>query len=134
MRRSDARNLYYLLSAPSGEIQRGAWRPNTDICETDEHVIVCLEVPGVRPEDISVTEYGNRIVVRGVRRPDPSGQRKRYHQIEIVCGEFEKEIVLGGPLKGAPVEAGLSLGVLSLRISKTAAGKNVEARSIPIEA
>jgi HSP20 family protein len=134
MKKGDAKSLYHLLSAGFGEVERGAWRPNADIYETDEHIVVSIEVAGVRPEDLSVTEYADRIVVRGVRRPYAPGGRKRYHQIEIACGEFEKEIILGGPLAGAHVEAGLSLGILSLRISKARVGEKAEVRSIPVEA
>ena len=134
MNKRSARSLYYVFSSGPVKVERGVWRPNTDICETETHVIVSLEVAGVLPEDINIMQYADRIVVRGVRRPEVEPGPKRYHQIEIVCGEFEKEIVLSGPLRGAPVEAALSLGVLSLRISKEAALEAAVERSIPIEA
>ena len=133
MNKRSARSLYYVFSTGPVRVERGAWRPNTDICETETHVIVCIEIAGVLPEDINIMQYADRIVVRGVRRPEAEPGPKRYHQIEIACGEFEKEIVLSGPLRGAGVEAALSLGVLSLRISKKAALEAAVERSIPIE-
>ena len=105
-----------------------------DICETTEHVVVSLEVPGVRPEDIAVIEHGDRLIVRGVRRPQTDPGTNHYHQIEMVCGEFEKEIVLSGPLRGAPVEATLYLGILSLRIGKGTGARRAVERTISIEA
>jgi len=131
--RRGARSYYYFFSSGVSKAESGAWRPNTDIYETDDHVVVCLEVAGVSPGDISVMHHVDRLVVRGVRRPESGPSPKRFHQIEIVCGEFEKEILLSGPLRGAHVEATLSLGVLSLRISKESAGKGPDETSVPID-
>lgn len=110
------------------------WRPNMDVYETDQAIFVSLEIPGVRPEDIEITQYADRLQVRGVRRPGSGETPKRFQQIEIVCGQFEKEIILPLSLRGAPVQADLALGILSLRISKeTPGGVGVQKR-IEIEA
>ena len=134
MNMGGSKSLYYFFSTNVKRIEQGAWRPNTDICETKTHIVVSLEVPGVEVEDISVMEYGDRIVVRGVRRPQTARGALHYHQIEIVCGEFEKEIVLSGPLVGAEVEAVLAKGILSLKISKKKSAADSTERSIHIEA
>ena len=126
--------FYYVSSDYPRKTSGGSWRPNADIYETDEHVVVALEVPGVEPADLEITELGDKLVVRGVRRPSMPDNPKRFHQIEIVCGEFEKEIVLSKELKGAPVEASLALGVLYVKIAKTARPERAVVRRIEIEA
>ena len=135
MKRINPSKLFYFLSTDyPGRAAGGAWRPNVDICETDNQVVVALEVPGVAPEDIEIIQHRDRLVVRGVRRPVVGGKARRFQQIEILCGEFEKEIILADELKGAPVEATLAMGILYLTIDKTAGAKEPARRQIKIEA
>jgi len=110
------------------------WHPNMDVYETGEAVVVALEVPGVRPGDLTVIQQGDRLLVRGVRHPGKCENALRFHQIEIVCGPFEKEIVLPKGLSGGSVEASLALGILSLRIRKRGAADNAPEHKIDIEA
>ncbi|MCD6404459.1 MAG: Hsp20/alpha crystallin family protein [Planctomycetes bacterium] len=135
MKGGKPRSMLYFLSARfSGKEIHTSWRPNMDVYEADQAVVVSLEIPGVRPEDIEIMQYADRLQVSGVRRPGSGETPKRFQQIEIVCGQFEKEIILPLSLRGAPVEAALSLGILSLRISKeTSGGAGVQKR-IEIEA
>ncbi len=135
MRRQKPSPVFYLLSGDySPRPVSGSWRPNADIYETADHVVVALEVAGVRPEDLEITALRDRLTVRGVRRPEPGERAERFHQIEIVCGEFEKEIILSEQLRGAPVEAVLAHGILSIRIDKNAAVDAAAPKQIKIEA
>ncbi|MHC4712631.1 MAG: Hsp20/alpha crystallin family protein [Planctomycetota bacterium] len=126
--------VYVFSSDRGGGSPRYHWRPNTDIYETESAVVVELEIPGVRTEDLEVTQYENRIVVRGLRRVDPDVRVQRFHQMEIVCGSFEKELALPRALAGAPVEATLVRGILSLKIHKTKPAAGGVERKITIEA
>jgi len=135
MKGSDPRDRFFFrrTEAP-GRPSRGSWRPNTDVYETDESVVVALEVPGVNPEDLEVTQHHDRLVVRGVKHPRFSGEARLFHQIEIPCGEFEKEIILPPGLRGARVEATLALGILSLKIDRSRRGKGPSETKVIIEA
>lgn len=134
MKRDDSSICYFFSANYSGKPMPSTWRPNIDIYETDNDVVVALEVPGVRPEDLVITQLHDRLMVRGVRHAQIPSESKRFHQIEIVCGEFEKEVVLSPPLQGAPVTATLALGILSIKISKKAIERDQQERTIPIEA
>ncbi len=135
MRRGNSSSHFYFLSADySGKVVQGTWRPNIDIYETDAHVVVALEVAGVLPEDLCVMETDRGVLIRGKRRAEPPQEPRHYHQIEMITGEFEREVLLGGPLRGAPVEATLSVGILSVRISKKVAEAAALPRKIEIEA
>lgn len=135
MKKGQSANVVYFLSSDySGKKAGKPWRPNTDIFETDSHVVVAMEVAGVRPEDLEILEQHDRLTIRGVRRPAMSDTPRRFQQIEIVCGEFEKDVILSRQLHGAPVEATLCLGVLYVRIEKTGGAGSRVARRIEIEA
>lgn len=134
MRRNKPTNIFYFFSTDSpGKVVPGSWRPNADIYETESHVVIAIEVPGVRPQDLEISEYRDKLIVKGVRHPEMKDGPKRFHQIEIVCGDFQREIVLSEQLKGAPVEATLTLGILYLRIQKNA-GIEESRKQIKIEA
>ena len=131
--RSDERSMYYFFSANyPGKTSPGCWRPNVDIFETESDVVVALEVPGVSPEDIQITQHHDKLMVRGIRHLPMEDEPRHFHQIEISNGRFEKEIVLSRPLHGAPVKATLSLGILRIKIAKKGATRDDSERKIPI--
>lgn len=129
-----AKMLYFFTAGRGGRESQCAWRPNMDVYETEDTVVVEMEVPGVEAHDLSIIEHYDRILVRGMRQPRMSSGPKRFQQIEIVCGEFEKEIILPESLRGASVEASLALGILSLKIARRPAAGGGGARRIEIEA
>jgi len=135
MKTGKPRQTFYFLSSPSRSGRReSGWRPNMDVYETEDDVVVALEIPGVKPEDLEVVQYDDRIVVRGVRHPNLSGRPKRFHQIEIPCGRFEKEILLPASLRGSHIEAKLALGMLNVRIARAAPHGKAGEKKIDIEA
>ena len=135
MRGSRAGKIFYFLSTDySGEVPPSAWHPNMDVYEAADAWVVVLEVPGVRPDDLEVVQQEDRIIVKGVRHAGTSREAQRFHQIEIACGPFVREIRLPSHLRGAAVEASLALGILSLRIRKQPNTDVVTVYKIKIEA
>ena len=89
-----------------------------DIFETDEHVIVRLEMAGVRGEDLRVNVQADALRIRGLRKtPDVAGVQ-RLHQMEIACGPFETQVRLGIPFDRDGVSAHLEDGLLEVRLRK----------------
>ena len=89
-----------------------------DILETDDSVIVRLEMAGVRGDDLRVNVDGELLRIRGVRRtPDSRGVR-RLHQMEIAFGPFETSVRLGVPFDRDGVTAHLEDGLLEVRLPK----------------
>ncbi|MGD2058851.1 MAG: Hsp20/alpha crystallin family protein [Anaerolineales bacterium] len=98
-----------------------AWRPPTDVLETDEAFLVIVEVAGMRGMDFSVT-FDNKILsIRG-HRPD-SNVRKVYHQMEIDYGDFESDIHMPHKIDVAAIEATYSDGFLRVVLPKTSPKK-----------
>ena len=94
------------------------WKPAVDIFETDEHVIVRLEMAGVRGEDLRVNVQADALRIRGLRKtPDVAGLR-RLHQMEIAFGPFETQVRLRIPFDREGVSAHLQDGLLEVRLPK----------------
>ncbi len=92
------------------------WRPPTDVFETDDAVVVRLEVAGMRPGDFQVALQGRTLTIRGVRYEE-SGIRA-YHQMEIPFGEFEVIVPLPWPIQAEQVDASYQDGFLVVRLPK----------------
>ena len=102
----------------SGFEAGGGWSPPTDVFEAAQGVVVKMELPGVRPEDLSIVLVGDRLVVRG-RRTDPDAGRKiQYHQMEIGYGSFAKVVYIRMPCNREGIKACLSDGYLNLTIPR----------------
>jgi HSP20 family protein len=80
-----------------------AWRPPTDVYETDCAIIVRVEVAGMRETDFTISLVGRNLTVRGNRQD--TSERRAYHQMEIPFGEFSTEFELPYMINSNKVEA-----------------------------
>jgi HSP20 family protein len=92
------------------------WRPPTDVFETDETVVIRVEIAGMREVDFSISIEDRFVVVRGVRQD--TSERRAYHQMEIPFGEFSTEIELLCAVNSHGIEAVYQDGFLRLVLQK----------------
>ena len=82
------------VSGRSGS-DNGHWIPNTDVYVTDTGIVVKVELPGMKSENLEITvEEGNRLRVAGSR---PDGCRPpncSFLVMEISYGPFETDLEL----------------------------------------
>ncbi len=92
------------------------WRPPTDVFETEDTIIVRVEIAGMRKSDFSISLLERSLSVRGVRQD--TSERRSYHQMEIPFGEFSTEIELPYPVLADEVQALYGDGFLKLILPK----------------
>jgi HSP20 family protein len=97
-------------------IRSHVWRPATDVYETEDSIIIRVEIAGMREEDFSISLKGNQLTVRG-NRTDVL-ERRAYYQMEISFGEFLTELDLPGPVLSDDVTAEYIDGFLRLVFPK----------------
>lgn len=97
-------------------IRSHAWRPPTDVYETEEAIIVRVEIGGMQEEDFTISLAGRLLTIRGLRPDVP--ERRAYHQMEIFFGEFLSEVELPGPVAAEGVTAEYKAGILRLVLPK----------------
>jgi HSP20 family protein len=93
------------------------WRPPTDVYETEDAVVVRVEIPGMREADFSIFLEDRNLIISGVRPDRP--ERRAYQQMEIHFGEFRTDIALHSPVDTDTVEAEYDDGFLRLVLPKT---------------
>jgi len=80
-----------------------AWRPPTDVYETDNAIIIRVEIAGMRETDFAVSLIGRNLRIRGVRQE--TSEKRAYYQMEIPFGEFSTEFELPYLVNSNKVEA-----------------------------
>src|SRR5512136_1989202 len=69
-----------------------AWRPPTDVYETEDSITIKVEVAGMREADFTISLVDRTLTIRGIRQD--TSERRAYHQMEIAFGEFHTEVEL----------------------------------------
>lgn len=112
---------------PMPHAREEIWRPATDVFETDEYVVVLMELSGIqKEEDVEVTIFNDVVVVTGTREPADRPPKVRYHEMAINFGRFRSEVFL--PIKINPdcVDAVYENGFLTIRLSKVCQPEGTE--------
>jgi len=76
-----------ILQSINWQVRSSVWTPPTDVYETEESLIVRVEIAGMREEDFEVGLDNGVLKISGLR-PDVN-ERRAYHQMEIWFGRFE---------------------------------------------
>ena len=93
------------------------WRPPTDVFETDEAIVIRVEIAGMREEDFSISLEDRIVVIRGARLD--IFERRAYHQLEIPFGEFSTEVELSCPVAAEGIHAVYQDGFLRIVFPKS---------------
>lgn len=96
--------------------------PAVNVWETDDHLHVEAELPGVRREDLEISVLGDELTLQGVR-PEAVEEGETRHRQERGVGRFSRTLRLPVEVKAEGVEASLEAGVLRLRLPKSEAAK-----------
>ena len=95
-----------------------AWTPPCDIYETDKEIVLKMELPEMRKENVQVTLEKNVLTLRGERKRAEKVNRENYHRIERTYGEFVRIFTLPTSVEGSTVLAEFKEGMLTVMVSK----------------
>ena len=87
--------------------------------ETAHAVIVRLELPGLKREDIAVSIYRGTLRVRGEKHSLGASQGRTYRLMERAFGRFERTVGLPHNIDPKKVELSYQDGVLTVIVQKT---------------
>lgn len=104
--------------------------PPINILETNDSVIITAEVPGVKPEDLSLTVTGNCLTLKGCRKPSADESKVTYERRERTLDEFARTIQLPDTVQSDRATAEFSQGILTVRIPKS---PEAIPRQIPVQ-
>jgi HSP20 family protein len=111
----------------SDRLHGDRWQPDADVFETEDEVLVRLELAGVASGDLRVSVEGSEVRVSGERAPHEGATVKRLHQMEIASGPFERRVHIPVAFDRERVSAHLANGFLTVTLGKR--GR----RAVPVE-
>jgi HSP20 family protein len=100
------------LARPTGFI------PATDVAVSESDIVVTMDVPGLRQDDLTIDLRDGHLVVRGERRFPASADTDNLAHRERGYGSFERHITVPDGVDADAITANLDSGVLSLIIPK----------------
>jgi HSP20 family molecular chaperone IbpA len=108
---------------------RSTFVPRADIYETDEGVIVLLDMPGVNGASIDITLEKNILNINGFSEMEtPEGYTLAFAEYEP--GDYERSFRLSGRFDRENIEAVYNHGVLRLTLPKA---EKEKARKISVK-
>ncbi|OPZ59475.1 MAG: Spore protein SP21 [Deltaproteobacteria bacterium ADurb.Bin510] len=124
--------MSFLLGSDATDERVGVYYPLLDVYESNEALIVEVEVPGVEAEDVEVEVLGRTLRITGQKRDGLDAQSVRYLRMERGFGRFARELEVPERFDLETVEARFTDGVLSITISRAPSRAEV-VRHIAIE-
>jgi len=87
------------------------------IYSADEHIVLAAPLPGLEPENISITIAGNKVSIQGEER-GPGQHRSDVVLDEWTIGPYYREVTLPQAVDGRLTNATYGNGVLVLSMPK----------------
>lgn len=92
--------------------------PTTDVIDAGDKIVVVMELPGVRKEDIDIRVLENRLIVSAERKEEERIEREGYLRKERYFGKFHIEIPLPTRVVPEKTRARYANGVLEIELPK----------------
>ena len=101
-----------------GSSETSNWQPRVDMCETPQEIIVEVELPGVRREDVRIEVEGDFLHITGERRATSERQERNYYRLERRYGRFVRQLRLPGTVAREGIRAEFDAGILIITLPK----------------
>ena len=121
---SDAMNqlLRGAFTSPFGLAAATTLSAEMNLYETNDSYIVQVPLPGVQPDQLSITARENVVTLQGTTEiPAPEGARNLY--AGAIRGQFREMVQLPGDVDADKASASYNNGVLTLTLPKAASAR-----------
>jgi len=113
---------------PEDGLDTALWSPAADVFESPEEIVLNIELPGVRLEDVRLEALDGKLRVSGLRKAGSGMEPRHFVRMERIYGSFSREFSVPAALDPAQIKASLRGGVL-----RVVAPKAEKGQPIPVE-
>jgi len=106
------RSVLYFRREASGSL------PLVDLYETDDNLVLEMDLPGVDPEDVLIKVYDDSIIIEGIKREQRTEKGFKYMCMERSFESFRRMIKIPVPVNSVAGRASYSNGVVTLTFPK----------------
>jgi len=104
----------------------GVWKPDVDIKEKADEIIITAELPGMKKEDIKLTIHDNVLQICGEKKREAEEKDESYHRVERIYGSFSRTFTLPSLVEASKIEALFKDGILQITLPKSEKAKPKE--------
>ena len=122
VRREMLRLLDTVGGDTSGDVGAGVFPP-MNITQDDDNFYLRAEVPGIQPNELSISAVRNRVSLAGKREIQSEHDRVSYHRKERAEGSFNRTVTLPMDVDAERVDARYADGILTLTLPKAEEAK-----------
>ncbi|MBI4734132.1 MAG: Hsp20/alpha crystallin family protein [Rubrobacteridae bacterium] len=109
-----------------GVVSEFRWMPDVDVFEKEDKIMVRVDLPEIKAEDVDVSIIDNSLIIKGERKHTEEVKGEDYYMTERRFGAFERAIDLPAPVKPEEVHAMYRDGVLEVTLPKAEEKKSKE--------
>jgi HSP20 family protein len=100
----------------NGGVRR--WVPPMDLVETDDHLVLRADLPGVDSDDVNIEVKDGVLTVSGERKTEHEERADGFYRVERAFGGFSRSMSLPQQVDAEQISASFDKGVLEVRIPK----------------
>lgn len=120
-------NFFHAVPSPRRSIGESTnipdFIPNIDVSETDGHVKVSAELPGMTEKDVNLEIEEDMLTISGEKRHKDEEEKSDRYWRESAFGRFRRDIPLPNPVQTDKAEASFKNGVLEMTAPKSETAK-----------
>ena len=109
--------------AATEEVSTRRWSPVVDIRETEDALMLTVELPGLTKDDVAITLENNVLTLAGERNFEKEAKGETFHRIERSYGAFSRAFTLPANVRTEKVEAVFGDGLLKVTLPKVEESK-----------
>jgi HSP20 family protein len=112
-------------AARGSEARTRRWVPAMDLVETENHLVLRADLPGMKREDVEIEVKDGVLTISGERKAGQEERSEGFYRVERAFGAFSRSLTLPKDADPQQVEADFEDGVLEVRIPKPEEAKPV---------
>lgn len=95
-----------------------AWKPPTDVFESEEAIVVVVEVAGMQEQNFSITFEDDVLTINGTRNAPEQITNRIYQQMEICYGDFISRVHIPWAVDSENIQALYAGGFLTITLPR----------------
>lgn len=95
-----------------------SYLPDTDVYETEDSIVVEVEVPGMDKKDFEVKVEDGILRITGEKKLEREKEKRNYRVVERCYGKFERTLSLPDYVDTDKIKAKYENGVLTISLPK----------------
>ena len=97
--------------------------PPVNVWTRGDDIVVAVEMPGLKPEDIDLSITQTALTIKGARPADTPDEKRTFHRQERLTGSFVKSVQLPDKVDADKAVAAYEHGILTVTLPKAPEAK-----------